>query len=350
MLATREILRALASGASFFGSGGGGDCELGHAMAVHKTSSAVVPPEIVNVSALAASDLVVHVALFGSPEVVAEQIPSGDEFARAVREVSARHHQRVAAVGALEIGGINAMVPVIAAVDLGVPVVDSDLMGRAFPLLTQTTVAVSGAETGEIALVGTLGTTAVLDGLHWGNADAMVANIASSMGGSAAIALFAMTAQTLSCSAILGSVTRAIQVGEALAHLPSGLAPPMTAEALGASLLFDGRVRDVVLSSDGLRSVVVDIRDDAGIGRIDAVDEYLRVASDGLTIAEVPDVIAVLDRESLRPAQVDEVQSGQDVVVLKVDSSNRWSRALREPIDPDQAPRDDETNATEEAR
>ncbi|WP_235734402.1 DUF917 domain-containing protein [Nocardioides alcanivorans] len=327
MFATYENLRALADGASFFGSGGGGDCELGYAMAAHRTAQAVVPTEIVDVSTLSPSDLVVHVALFGSPEIVAEQLPSGDEFAHAAGELAARLGQRVGAIGTLEIGGVNALVPFLAATDLGVPVVDSDLMGRAFPQLTQTTAALTETAPGAMVLVGTVGTTVLLDGLKWTNADAIVANSVSSMGGSAAIALFGMSVETLSSVGILGSVTRAIRTGEALARLPAGASSSKAANALGAALVLSGRVLDVVLSPGGLRTIVLDDASPEGrIGRVDAINEYVRVATDGEIVAEVPDIIVVLDEETLCPTQVDEVRVGQRVSVLRATSSKRWDR------------------------
>ncbi|MFJ3819681.1 S-methyl thiohydantoin desulfurase domain-containing protein [Streptomyces nodosus] len=49
----------------------------------------------------------------------------------------------LAAVGVIEIGGLNAVAAVLAAARLGAPVLDGDLMGRAFPRINRTTVTVT---------------------------------------------------------------------------------------------------------------------------------------------------------------------------------------------------------------
>ncbi|MFF7140058.1 MULTISPECIES: S-methyl thiohydantoin desulfurase domain-containing protein [Streptomyces] len=59
-----------------------------------------------------------------------------------------------AAVGVIEIGGLNAVAAVLAAARLGAPVLDGDLMGRAFPRINRTTVAVTGHRAAPPALVG----------------------------------------------------------------------------------------------------------------------------------------------------------------------------------------------------
>ena len=319
-------LRALADGASLLGSGGGGDCELGHAMVAHRLSQAGATSSIIGVPQLDPTDLVVHVALYGSPEVVAEQVPGGDEFGRAVAELSQRLGREARAIGTVEIGGINALIPFLAAADLGLPVVDSDLMGRAFPRLTQNTLAIGPGSPGPVVLMGSTGTTVVLDGLSWANTDAMVHDVVGSMGGSAATALFAMSSRSLTDQGIIGSVSRAIRMGQALSNLLPGASMEDVARALDFSLLLRGKVLDVVISPGGLRNIIVEDDDLRRVGRIDAMDEFVSVAIDGRTAADLPDAIVVLDEEDLRPAQVDTVHVGQRVGIFHVTSSSSSKR------------------------
>ena len=55
-----------------------------------------------------------------------------------------RDRQRVAALMAAEIGGGNGLLPITWAARLGLPLVDADGMGRAFPEVPQVTMHLAG--------------------------------------------------------------------------------------------------------------------------------------------------------------------------------------------------------------
>ena len=176
-------------------------------------------------------------------------------------------------------------------------------------------------------MIGSNGTTVVLDELAWSNVDALVHDVVASMGGSAAIALLPMSSQSLADQGIIGSVSRAIRMGQALEGLRPDAPMGGVARALDSTLLLQGRVLDVVVSVEGLRNIIVEDNDDPGrVGRIDAVDEFITVAIDGRTVADLPDAIVILDEEELRPTQVDTVHVGQRVGIFRVTSSSSSER------------------------
>ena len=54
--------------------------------------------------------------------------------------------RKVAALMSAEIGGSNGLLPISWAARIGLPVVDADGMGRAFPLVPQVTMELAGVD------------------------------------------------------------------------------------------------------------------------------------------------------------------------------------------------------------
>lgn len=89
--------------------------------------------EIITLDDLADDALVVPLGGMGAPTVGLEKIGRGDEGQRAVEMISDYLGVQVAATIAIEVGGTNSFVPLIAGAQLGLPTIDADGMGRAFP-------------------------------------------------------------------------------------------------------------------------------------------------------------------------------------------------------------------------
>ena len=277
--------------------------------------------DLVRAGDLPAAALVIHVGVVGAPDIVAERLPSGDEWAAAVRALEHHLGRRAAALGVIEIGGLNAVIPFVPAAGLGLPVVDGDLMGRAFPRLDQTVLATSGS----IALVGSSGERVVLDCPTMAGVERVMRTVIPSFGGAAALACYPVDAGTLARDGIAGSVTRAVALGEAL-----------LADALDAEELFAGRV--AAIEREGvqhLRSVVLeDPADTARVARVDMGDEYLAVAVDGELVAVVPDIICLLDRHERRPVAAGRLRVGRHVRALRLPAPPQ-TRALGAAVGPE---------------
>src|SRR4029077_15016831 len=91
---------------------------------------------------LANDDRVAVVSNMGAPLVGQERLADSRNIARAVAMQEAYSGVKFCAVMSLEIGGGNGIQPLMAAAHLGLPVVDGDLMGRAYPEAQMTSVAV----------------------------------------------------------------------------------------------------------------------------------------------------------------------------------------------------------------
>lgn len=143
MQITADDVADLAAGATLLGSGGGGDTTNTAAMVRHVLDRRG-PVRLVTAADLPPDDWTIPVAAIGAITVMVERLPSGTEFTAAVHGLERHLDITFAAVHGLEAGGINALIPVATAAWLGLPLVDADAMGRAFPRLDQTVFTLAG--------------------------------------------------------------------------------------------------------------------------------------------------------------------------------------------------------------
>lgn len=131
-------LEFIATGTGVLGTGGGGPSRIQYFNSLeylkdpkYKGRMRVIPP-----SKTHDSDICVFGSWYGAPSVSAERIPSGKEIMTAI-EYSAKiaGYNRFDAVLADEIGGGNGLVTFPTSAHYDIPVIDGDLMGRAYPTL-----------------------------------------------------------------------------------------------------------------------------------------------------------------------------------------------------------------------
>ncbi|MFD9702932.1 DUF917 domain-containing protein [Lentzea sp. NPDC059081] len=283
---------------------------LGPGLAVPLVQAADLPPDA----------WVVHVGLLAAPFAAGEAMPVGTELARAARAVAHRRQVPVDAVATIEIGGHNAAAGVLAAVRLGVPLVDGDLMGRAFPRIDQTILSASGFPLTPVVLLDADGGQVTVETDDAGAVARIAAAVCATVGGWVAVATTPVRARDLAEHGINGSVTRAIGLGRTLsaAHPPADL----VAE-LGGEVVFRGTVVDVVRTSSPSVAVLEGADNRWDVARIDMVGEFLVVAVNGEAVATTPDVICVVT-ESGELVGVETVRRGQAVHVVRLPSDPKW--------------------------
>lgn len=316
-------VRLVAAGAAFLGSGGGGQVSLGEQLLRRALGAGAV--DVVPAAALPPTDLVIHAGVAGAPYVMEERPLHGENLGEAVRAVADSVGGTAAAVGIPEIGGLNALMPLVAAATLGLPVVDGDLMGRAFPRLEQTSLALAGLPVGPMALVGSSGETVLftncsnsqIGGLLWANTEAL--------GGATAIAVYPTTAGVLSQQGITGSLSLSHFLGTELEVPDEGQSPRSLAERIGAEVLFEGRVDEVKpRTHDFPGAITAEDYRTGQVARVDYMDEYLTVALDCRPSAATPDVLAAIDVLSLRPVGTERLRRGQFVAMLRLPAVHDW--------------------------
>ena len=86
-LLDQESIENIATGAAFFGAGGGGNPFLGKLMALDAIKKNG-PVKLLDVSEIRDDDYFCPAAIMGAPAVMMEKIPKGDEFERVFKMLS----------------------------------------------------------------------------------------------------------------------------------------------------------------------------------------------------------------------------------------------------------------------
>lgn len=321
-----DDVAALGRGCAILGTGGGGSIGASVLMA-RRAIEEHGPVTVRALSGLADSDVLLPLSGVGAPTVGHEMLARSDD-ARAIRdEVERAIGRRVSAVMPTEIGGANGVTPVAWALGLGLPLVDADGMGRAFPELQMVSMNVAGRPTETVVLTDVIGNVVTLrpvDGL-WSERHVRAISVAS--GSRALIADYVLTASEARGAVLEGSVATALRVGRAF----DGAEDPLDAvqAVLNAQRLITGKIVELdrrTAAGFARGSVVIeglgDYRGD--LVRVEIQNENLIAFRDGKVLASVPDLITVLDSQTGTAIPTEHLRFGQRVSVLAWPCHEIW--------------------------
>ena len=318
-----QDLEGIALGAAILGTGGGGNVYLGRLRA-REQIRAGRQIRVVDPDDLADDDLIVSVGGIGAPTVSFEKIRRGDEGLRALRGIETVVGRKAAAVMSDEIGGSNAIEPLICAAMAGLPVVDGDGMGRAFPEMQMTTFSIYGVEGFPAVLCDDKGNTVVIQEAIsplWLERLARTATIA--MGCTAVLALPPMSGKQVKAVGVKRTLSKAWRLGHAVLEARAQKRDPVAAilDAERGRLLFRGKIVDLkrYLTAGFARGhlEIEGFAEDAGATmRIEFQNENLVARVDGAVVATVPDLICIVDTDSGRPISTEELRYGLRITVL----------------------------------
>jgi uncharacterized protein len=242
-----DDIEALAVGAWVLGTGGGGSPYLGllnmrRLYAEGRRVTLIPPGDIED------TDWVAVVSNMGAPLVGQERLADSRNIARAVEIQQELLGRKFAAVMALEIGGGNGIQPLMAAAHIGIPVIDADTMGRAYPEAQMTSVAVGGLRPYPCVLYDPRGIEAVVTKVpSWQWMERASRRICVEMGSIASTCKAPRSGREVKDWAIHFTVTKAIGIGRRVREAQRRHEDPVAAildEARGR-LLFRGKVVDV---------------------------------------------------------------------------------------------------------
>ena len=326
-LLDQDTLRAMARGCAVLGAGGGGDTYYALLQALQAAQD-FGPAALVDVDELPDDGLIMPCGGVGAPLVGLEKIEAGDEGERLRNLLQRQTGQTVIALMAGEIGGGNGLVPVTWAARMGLPVVDADGMGRAFPLVSQVTMELAGISPCPAVMTDERGNVVVFRAISGDWVERLERAAAAEFGGMGSAADFPLTAAQAREATVRGSVSQAIRIGQAAA---SSAGSPVAAviAAAGAFRLVGGKVLDVRREVSGgfMRgSVIIEgLGEDAGrLIRLELQNEHLVALERGRLLASVPDLITVLDSETADAVSADRIRYGQRVVVIAFGCDPIW--------------------------
>ena len=322
---TIDDIDDIAAGAAVLGCGGGGDPYVGALMTQQSLRSGQ-PVTLVPPNDVADDALVVVIAGIGAPPVLIEKIANGSESELALRHLEKHLGRRADYLMSAEVGGLNSLYPLQVAAKVGLPVVDADGMGRAFPKLEMTSFHIFGVAVTPMALVNERGDLMLMQTTSDEQAEHFVKHMAVAMGGIMSSAGFAQSGADVKRAAVPGTLSICQDIGRALRQAREQRRDPFDAllTALRATqyyqhahLIFEGKVTDVERRITGRWSMgQARIEGPRGVLELAIQNEHLVARINGRTAAIVPDILAVLDEDTAQAITAESIRYGQRVRVL----------------------------------
>jgi DUF917 family protein len=242
MLIESSDIEALARGCAVLGTGGGGEVTT-NALVARQAIDENSPVRLVKLQDLPDAGILMPVGGIGAPSVSIEKIGSGDEVEFLREAVEDALGQPVVALMASEIGGGNGLYPVAAAARTGLPLVDGDAIGRAFPEVHMVSMNVAGLLPELIVIADERRNVVVLRPIDGRWAELLARAVTEVFGGSAAMADYVMPVSVARGTIIEGTVSQALRIGRAVHSATDPVASLV--EVVDATKLIEGKVVDV---------------------------------------------------------------------------------------------------------
>ncbi len=322
----KDEIEKMAIGAALLGTGGGGDPFIGKLMALQAIEK-YGPIPLIDAEELNDEDLVVPSAMMGAPTVMVEKVPSGDESITAFTELENYLGKKITATMPIEAGGVNSLLPFALAARAGLPVVDADGMGRAFPELQMVTYYLDGINASPMVLADEKENSIVLNAIDgmWTERIARAATM--TMGGSLLNAIYPMTGKQVKESSILKSLTFEEKLGEIIMSSKNPIEELV--ELTSGFILFEGKIKDVERATDG--GFVKGKAMFEGLNRYQSSECSLSFQNENLICLVdneprclTPDLITVLDAETGMPITTEGLKFGMRVVILGMPCDPKW--------------------------
>lgn len=326
-----EELDNIALGAALLGAGGGGDPYIGKLMA-YGAIKENGPVTLLSPDEVPDDELVLPIAMMGAPTVLSEKASNGSEYKRLYEMCKQFFGKDFYAIMPIEAGGVNSMLPFVAAAKLGLPIVDVDGMGRAFPELQMVTFTIGGVNATPMALTDEKGNSTIIKTINNKWTEDIGRAICMTCGGSVSIALYVMDGKTMKSFGVKDIITRSEMLGAAIKNAKSSLDMSPEQAFLSATegyKLFTGKISDVLREVKGgfnFGKVLLDgIGDDKGKkALVEFQNENLIATVDGEIKATTPDLICLVDTETFIPVPTDALKYGKRVIVVGLECYYLW--------------------------
>lgn len=325
-----QDIEAIALGSTVLGTGGGGDPYIGKLMAQNAIEKY---GEITMLDAHEVPDdaLVVPVAAFGAPVVLLEKLLSGREAIAAFDMMEKYFGKKIYATLPAEAGGLNGVIPFAVAAERGIPIIDADGMGRAYPRLEMVTFTLYDIPVSPITQADEKGNRSIYHTINnvWG--ETMVGSTVIPMGGSCFIGCYPMTGKQLKEAGVLGVLTQAEKIGKSILSAKASNTDVLDSllSTTRGKLIFQGKITDVSMQMEGRWNKGVcklaGLEKYAGQEMIlDYQNEFLIAKVGDRVVASVPDLITVLDLDTVEPITAETLQYGYRLNVIAMPCDDKW--------------------------
>lgn len=306
MKLTESDLVDLARGAAFLGTGGGGDPYIGQVLAAGAIKECGMP-KIIEPDELADDALVFTIAMVGAPTVLSEKGACGEDVDLAIATMEKHLGRKADALLPIEIGGVNSMLPIMAAARSQLPLVNMDGMGRAFPELQMVTFNVYGVSCTPACVTDEHLNSLIIETGHAKRAEDLVRVSSIEMGCSVIMSSYSMTGKQAKDYGVHGTLTMALEIGRAIKR--GQLEGSPIDELIGylrstpyynqCSVLFDGKVTDLRREvTDGFtmgHCILSALDGSERTLEVNFQNEFLIAKEGNKLLAIVPDLLAMVD-------------------------------------------------------
>ncbi|WP_264876708.1 DUF917 domain-containing protein [Vibrio agarivorans] len=339
---TNQLIDDIALGATVLGTGGGGDPYSGALMAKAAIAQSSKPVEIIALDEVQDEWMVVPSSMIGAPTVALEKINSIEQMTVAFEAMELALGEKIDATFPIEVGGFNSLIPILVAAQKGIPVVDCDAMGRAFPESQMVTFFLDGLPSAPNTLADEKGNVVTIHPLDGVWSERFARPITEQMGGSAAMCDYPMRGHNLKASALGATLTLAAEIGEAirLANQQGQSGVDAILKLTNGHLIVQGKVVDVSHeTSGGFVKGGVSIQKLNHDGATSDRDVYVLFQNELLVahygqgpnelsqdtlLASTPDLISILDHETGMPITTEQLRYGQRVDLIAYPCDRKW--------------------------
>jgi DUF917 family protein len=325
-----EQLEDIARGAAILGTGGGGDPYLGK-LAVLRAIEQFGAPKVIEPHEIEDDVLVALPGVLGATLPLIEKFTFGAEMAAAFHALERVVPGPIGAVMSREAGGVNSLVPLALGSRLGLPVVDADAKGRAYPEVDMVTMTLHGIPASPFALADEHGNAIVIEAVDNAWVERISRTTCVEFGAICASIGFTMTGRQLRESAIHGTLRQAEEIGRAIREAQDAGEDPIAAitHATDGFVLFGGKIVDVdrrTMHGWSIGSATVAGLDEfaGSTMEVSFQNENLVARLDGEVRAAVPDLITVIDSDSGEAITTERLRYGYRVVVLAIPCDPQW--------------------------
>jgi DUF917 family protein len=269
--------------------------------------------------------------MMGAPTVMLEKTPRGTEIVTAFEAIQAYLGRPAAATMSIEAGGLNSTTPFVVAAELGIPLLDADMMGRAFPEIQMCSPTMYGVTATPMAIADEKGNSAILNTIDNKWTETLARTVTIDMGCVAMIALFSMTGKQVKEACVLRTITKIERIGQTIREAHRRHDDPIEAvrAVTGGFVVWRGKIADVARRTEtgfarGEAAIAGLGEDEGRTLRIAFQNEFLIARTDAETVVSTPDLITVLDAETGEPITTETMRYGFRVVVLGIPCDPRW--------------------------
>jgi DUF917 family protein len=244
--------------------------------------------------------------------------------ALAVQQMEEHVGRRFDAVMSLEIGGSNAFQPLMVAAVTGLPVLDADTMGRAYPEAQHSSFAIGDLQPWPLTLADVRDNAVVVSRVaSWTWMERISRKVCTEVGSLAATCKAPRSGREVKQWGVLHTVTQAIGLGRVVLDARRAKADPVAAVIghAGGLLLFSGKIVDVERrTTEGFlrgSARLAGLDDDRErTFRVDFQNEFTVGWLDGEVRVSVPDIICLLDATTGDAIGTEALRYGQRVRIV----------------------------------